>query len=79
VNDVFPEDIPLTTTPPILLSKLPLLPQELAYRFVGRDLTLNDTKTGLIVDVIPKAIPRDFLLCLPSAAPPSSPVSLSPQ
>jgi len=57
VNDVFPEGIPLTTTPPTLLSKLPELPQELAYRIVGRDLTLMDTKAGLIVDLIPKAIP----------------------
>ena len=57
VNDVFPEGIPLTTTPPSLLSKLPQLPQELVYRFVGRDLTLKDTKAGLVVDLIPNAIP----------------------
>ena len=57
VNDVFPEGIPLTTTPPTLLLKLPELPQELAYRFVGRDLTLIDTKARLIVDLIPNAIP----------------------
>jgi hypothetical protein len=57
VNDVYPENIPLTTTPPTLLSKLPQLPQELAYRIVGRDLTLKDTKAGLIVDLIPNAIP----------------------
>ena len=53
----FPETLPLTTTPPILLSKLPLLPPELVYRFVGRDLTLKDTKAGLVVDLIPNAIP----------------------
>jgi hypothetical protein len=57
VNDVFPEGMPLTTTPPTLLLKLPELPQELAYRFVGRDLTLIDTKARLIVDLIPNAIP----------------------
>ena len=57
VNDVFPEGIPLTTTPPNLLLKLPDLPQELAYRFVGRDLTLIDTEARLIVDLIPNAIP----------------------
>jgi hypothetical protein len=56
VNDVYPEDIPLTTTPPTLLLKLPELPPELAYRFVGRDLTLQDVKAGLIVDLIPKVI-----------------------
>ena len=57
VNDVFPDDIPLTTTPPTLMLKLPELPPELAYRFVGRDLALKDIKAGLIVDLIPKAIP----------------------
>jgi hypothetical protein len=57
VNDVFPEGIPMTTTPPTLLLKLPELPQELAYRFVGHDLTLIDIKARLVVDLIPNAIP----------------------
>ena len=57
VNDVFPEGVPLTTMPPTLLLKLPELPDELTYRFVGHDLTLIDTKARLIVDLIPNAIP----------------------
>jgi hypothetical protein len=57
VNDVFPEGISLTTTPPALLLKLPELPQELAYRLVGHDLTLIDIKARLIVDLISNAIP----------------------
>jgi len=57
VNDVFPDDIPLTTTPPTLMLKLPELPPELSYRFVGRDLVLKDIKAGLTVDLIPNAIP----------------------
>jgi len=57
VNDVFPDDTPVTTTPPTLMLKLPELPPELAYRFVGRDLALKDSKAGLIVDLIPNAIP----------------------
>jgi hypothetical protein len=57
VNDLYPEEIPLTTTPPTLLRKLPPLPPELAYRIVGRDLTLKDTMAGMIVDLIPNAIP----------------------
>lgn len=57
VNDVFPDDIPLTTTPPTLMLKLPELPPELSYRFVGRDLVLKDIKAGLVVDVLPNAIP----------------------
>ena len=56
VNDVYPEDIPLITTPPTLLLKLPELPPELAYRIVGHDLTLKDIKASLIVDLIPNAI-----------------------
>ena len=56
VNDVYPEDIPLITTPPTLLLKLPELPPELAYRIVGHDLTLKDVKASLIVDLIPNAI-----------------------
>jgi hypothetical protein len=56
VNDVFPEGIPLTTTPPTLLLKLPKLPQELTYRIVGHDLTLQDTEARLIVDLITNAI-----------------------
>ena len=57
VNDVFPEGMSLTTTPATLLRKLPELPQELAYRFVGHDLTLIDIKARLIVDLIPNVIP----------------------
>jgi hypothetical protein len=57
VNDVFPDNIPVTTTPPTLLLKLPELPPELAYRFVGRNLALKDIKADLIVDLIPNAIP----------------------
>lgn len=57
VNDVYPENIPLTNMPPTLLSKLPPLPQNLTYLIVGHDLTLKDTKSGLIVDLIPNAIP----------------------
>jgi competence protein ComGC len=57
VNNVFPEGIPLTTTPPTLLFKLPELPQELAYRFVGHDLTLVDINARLIVDLIENVIP----------------------
>ena len=57
VNDVYPENIPLTTTPPTLMLKLPELPPELAYRFVGRDLVLKDIKAQLVVDLIPNALP----------------------
>ena len=57
VNAEYPEDMPLTTMPPTLLSKLPQLPQELEYRIVAHDFVLLDTKAGLIVDLIPNTIP----------------------
>ena len=57
VNDEFPDNIPLTTTPPTLMLMLPELPPELSYRFVGRDLALKDIKAGLIVDILPNVIP----------------------
>ena len=57
VNDVYPDDQPRTTMPPTLLNRLPILPKELAYRIIGRALVLQDTKTNLIVDFIPNAIP----------------------
>ena len=57
VNDAFPDNIPLTTTPPTLMLKLPELPPGLAYRFVGRTLVLKDIKAELVVDLIPNALP----------------------
>ena len=60
VNDVYPEEIPMPTTPPTLLMRLPVLPMELTFRIVGRYLLLQDNKTNLIVDFIPDAIPEDF-------------------
>ena len=56
VNDVCSEKIPSVTMPPTLLLKLPKLPPELTYRFVGYDLTLQDTEARLVVDLIPDAI-----------------------
>jgi hypothetical protein len=57
VNDIYPEDIPLTTMPPTLLRQLPTLPAELAYRLIGGALVLQELKTNMIVDFIPEAIP----------------------
>jgi len=57
VNDTYPETLPATTMPPALLLKLPQLPEEVAYRIVGRDLVLQDVEAGLIVDFIHEALP----------------------
>ena len=58
VNVPYPEEIPLGTMPPMLLRLLPGLPEELAYRVVGRALVLKDVKTNLIVDFISDALPQ---------------------
>ena len=58
VNDVYPENIPMTTMPPTLLARLPALPQELAYRIIGGALVLVDIRSNVIVDFIPDAIPK---------------------
>jgi hypothetical protein len=60
VNMVYPEDNPLQTTSPTLLGRLPDLPMDMGYRFIGRTFVLLDNKTRLIVDFIPNAIPRGF-------------------
>ena len=39
-------------TPACVLATLPSLPEELQYRFVGRDLVLVDIEANLIVDVL---------------------------
>jgi hypothetical protein len=57
VNIVYSEDNPLQTTSPTLLGRLPELPMDLGYRFIGRAFVLLDNKTRLIVDFIPDALP----------------------
>jgi hypothetical protein len=57
VNEPYPDGVPFTTIPPTLLLKLPKLPDQVAYRIVGRDLILLDVAANLVVDRIPEAIP----------------------
>lgn len=57
VNQRYPDDAPLQSTPPTLLMNLPPLPPELDYRVMGNALVLRDAKTNLILDFIPNAIP----------------------
>ena len=61
VNAVYPEDVPLQSTPPSILLNLPELPPELDYRIVGHSLVLRDTEANIIVDYIPKAIPSSYI------------------
>jgi hypothetical protein len=57
VNNKYPSDLPLQSTPPTLLMNLPRLPSELQYRVVGSTLVLYDVPSGLVVDLIPAAVP----------------------
>ncbi len=57
VNAEYPERAPLATVPPLLLEKLPRLPDGLEYRFMRRDLILRDRQSNLIVDFVHEAVP----------------------
>jgi hypothetical protein len=57
VNARYPRNLPLQSTPPTLLLNLPHLPGKLQYRIVGSTLVLYDVATGLIVDLLPEAVP----------------------
>ena len=57
VHDIFPEWA-THAMPPILLLRLPPLPEDIEYRLIGYDLILLDVRAGLIIDVLPGAIPR---------------------
>jgi hypothetical protein len=57
VNEAYPANIPLQSTPPTILMNLPRLPPELEYRIAGRALVLRDAAANIVVDLIPDAIP----------------------
>ncbi|HEU4595066.1 MAG TPA: metallophosphoesterase [Pyrinomonadaceae bacterium] len=57
VNYPYPESKELVEMPPTLLLKLPQLPKQLRYRFVGQNLLLVDRENGLIVDFMTNALP----------------------
>lgn len=57
VNQPYPQGEPLSTVPPDILKTLPVLPEDIEYRFVGKHLILYDNHSGLIVDYLLNAIP----------------------
>jgi Skp family chaperone for outer membrane proteins len=57
VNYTYPDSKELTQIPPTLLLKLPQLPKQVKYRFVGTNLLLVDRENGLIVDYMTSAWP----------------------
>jgi hypothetical protein len=57
VNVTYNDHAPFSSMPPTLLLKLPQLPEEVRYQFVGPDLILRDTEANVILDFIKDAIP----------------------
>jgi hypothetical protein len=56
VNDSYPRQ--LAAFPACLLEVLPPLPWGLDYRIIDHDLILIDLGSGLVIDVLPDALPR---------------------
>jgi hypothetical protein len=57
VNALYPDSAPFSSVPPSLLLKLPLLPEQVRYRFIGRALILRDTEANVILDYVPDVVP----------------------
>jgi hypothetical protein len=57
VNYPYPESQEVLEMAPTLLLRLPQLPKQLRYRFVGHNLLLLDRENGLIIDYMTKALP----------------------
>jgi len=56
INLTYPNERPRSTMPANLLAALPLLPDDLQYRFLGRHLVLLDTRANIILDRLPCAL-----------------------
>jgi hypothetical protein len=57
INRTYPADAALPTVPPLLLSDLPRLPDNLQYRFFGRHIVILDADVQIIIDYVPDALP----------------------
>jgi len=57
VNYPYAQSAELSEMPATLLTKLPQLPKEVRYRFVGRNMLLVDRESNVIIDYMPEALP----------------------
>ena len=57
VNYPYPDTQEQLEMPPTLLLRLPQLPKQVRYRYVGRNMLLVDRENGLIIDFMPDALP----------------------
>lgn len=53
INETYSKRRPLATMPPNILLRLPDLPRDMEYRFVGRHLIIRDMRANIIIDEIP--------------------------
>jgi hypothetical protein len=57
VNGYYGDEAPFSSVPPSLLLKIPILPEQVRYRFVGRDLIIRDTDANVILDYLKDVVP----------------------
>ena len=57
INTRYPDDMPVSSMPPEILTALPKLDETLEFRFVGRHLILMDVPAHLIVDIAENVMP----------------------
>jgi hypothetical protein len=57
INKTIPDAAALATMPPLLLKNLPLLPDNLQYRLLQRDVIILDGDTRIIIDYISNVLP----------------------
>ena len=55
VNARYPDEVPISTVPPQVLSELPKLPEELEYRFIRTNMILFDPHAHIIADFVERA------------------------
>ena len=56
IDGTYPDGKKFSTMPGLLLARLPGLPGDIQFRFVGRDLILYDVRANTIIDRMPDAI-----------------------
>ena len=57
VNYPYAQSAEQSEMPATLLAKLPQLPKEVRYRFVGSNMILVDRESNVILDIMPNALP----------------------
>jgi hypothetical protein len=56
IDDAYPDGKTFSTMPGLVLARLPELPDDIQFRFVGRHLILYDVRANTIIDRLPDAI-----------------------